>query len=73
MEENPQNWGALWFRALGTASVADPQGRPFPRMFHHVKFGRSASKGVDRNRMEPSKLGSAGAPADPCGGVSYDS
>ena len=46
--------------------VADPLNTSPSHMCYHVRFRRSATKGIRIKRREPHKFGSAGAPP-PCG------
>lgn len=57
----PQNWGALKLRSLGTGGVADPY-RYTPHMCYGVKFGSYATKRVRINTKETTKLGIVGTP-----------
>jgi len=55
----PQNWGALKLRSLGTGGVADPYRYTY---MCYVKFGSSATKRVRINTKETTKLGIVGTP-----------
>jgi len=52
------NWGALELRSVEMGGVADP--KIHAPTCYHVKFGSSATKGIQINRREPKKIGSAG-------------
>ena len=60
------NWGALELRSVEMGGVADP--KIHAPTCYHVKFGSSATKGIQINRREPKKMGALG-PAAWDGGV----
>jgi len=59
-EKEPSKVESAGASTFGVGAWLTSKNKPPPRLYYHVKFNSSASKGLCVNRRKPTKLGSAG-------------